>query len=267
MRLQTALLLAVGCAGSALAQAPVVAAGGVLNGASFAKGQPVGPGSLVSIFGTSLSSTTAQFDSVPFSVQLGGVTVTFNGVSSPLRYVSSGQINAYLPWEVLPAGSTSATVNVVVNNGGMSSAPVAVQVASVAPGIFSIPPGAGYAAAVNLGDGSIPAPAGAIPGYPTHPAKPGDAILVYVNGLGAVNPPVANGAASLDATRYTVAAPSVLINGVSAQVLFSGLSPQFPGVNQINFIVPQVGPGDSLPIQLSVNGIVTPNTVTIAIGQ
>ena len=39
---------------------PSVAAGGVLNGASFATGQPVAPGSLVSIFGSDLASTTPR---------------------------------------------------------------------------------------------------------------------------------------------------------------------------------------------------------------
>ncbi len=62
-----------------VAQTPTVAAdNGVVNGASFAKGQPVSPGGLVSIFGTGLVSSLATADTVPLSNNLGGVTVTFS---------------------------------------------------------------------------------------------------------------------------------------------------------------------------------------------
>ncbi|HEV2447630.1 MAG TPA: hypothetical protein VGS58_16985, partial [Candidatus Sulfopaludibacter sp.] len=50
-------LLAAGLA--AYAQQPVVAAGGVLNAASNAKGVAVSAGSLVSIYGTALASSVA----------------------------------------------------------------------------------------------------------------------------------------------------------------------------------------------------------------
>jgi uncharacterized protein (TIGR03437 family) len=60
--------------------------------------------------------------------------------------------------------------------------------------------------------------------------------------------------------------PVVLIGGVQAQVAFSGLSPEFPGVNQINVVVPQgVTPGNAVPLQLQVGGITSTDQVTIAI--
>ena len=82
--------------------------GGVLNGASFAKGQPVSPGGLVSIFGTGLVSKLATADTIPLSNSLGGVTVTFADLpAAPLLAVVPGvpgqsddQINAQLPWEI-----------------------------------------------------------------------------------------------------------------------------------------------------------------------
>src|SRR6266852_4653715 len=83
-------------------QTPVVVDGGVINGASFAKGQAVAPGSLVSIFGSQLATGMAVADTIPLSNSLGNVTVTFNNVPAPLTFVSPGQVNAQLPQSVLP---------------------------------------------------------------------------------------------------------------------------------------------------------------------
>lgn len=249
----------------ALAQTPAVAQGGVLNAASFTKGQPVTPGSLVSIFGTNLASGLSQAGSIPLSTALGDVTsVTFNNIVAPLLFVSPGQINAQLPWEV-PA---SGTATVVVNRATGSSAPASLQVGSASPGIFSVQFGVGQAIAINL-DSSLAAPVGSIPGIPTHPAKAGDTIVILGTGLGAVSPPAQTGNSSLDALRSTTATPVILIGGVpSAAVPFSGLTPQFVGVNQINVVVPQGAPvGDKVPLQIQLGGITTTDQVTVAISQ
>lgn len=91
MKLLSLLLLALAGATSSFAQTPTVLDGGVLNGASFSKGQPVAPGSLVSIFGTGLASKLATADSIPLSTNLGGVTVTFADLPpAPLLAVVPG---------------------------------------------------------------------------------------------------------------------------------------------------------------------------------
>jgi uncharacterized protein (TIGR03437 family) len=251
------------CVGVVQAQ-PSVAPGGVLNGASFIKGQPVAPGSIVSIFGSNLSSGLQIADSVPLSTSLGGVTVTFNDTTAPLYFVSSGQINAQVPYEVQPG-----SVNIVVKN-GTSSSPVAFDLAPAAPGVFSIPIGVGNGIIINL-DGSLAAPSGSIPGYPTHPAKGGDVVIVLATGLGATNPQAITGHDSLDVTRFTMGNPTVLVGGVAipqANVQFSGLAPQFPGVYQLNIKLPDtVATGDKVPFQIQMNGITSTNQVTMAISK
>src|SRR5580698_2910605 len=132
MRPLTLSILAAFAMSLAAYAQPSVASGGVLNGASFATGQPVAPGSLVSIFGTNLASTSSAATSVPLSTSLGGVKVTFNNIAAPLNYVSGGQINAQMPFEL----TGSSTAQVVVTNNGVASAPQSLQVVSVAPGIF-----------------------------------------------------------------------------------------------------------------------------------
>ena len=66
------LLVSLAGAMIASAQTPTVVDGGVINGASFAKGQPVSPGGLVSIFGTGLVSKLAKPTPFPCPAALVG---------------------------------------------------------------------------------------------------------------------------------------------------------------------------------------------------
>jgi uncharacterized protein (TIGR03437 family) len=253
------LLLVPFAIGAGFAQMPVIPAGGTVNGASFAQGQPIAPGSLASIFGTQLASSTAFADSVPLSTTLSDASVTFNGIPSPLYFASSGQINAQVPY-----GITSGSANVVVTRGGVASQPQPVVINEVAPGIFTA---SGYAIAYfgaqgpNFGD--FAAPVGTFPN--SLPAHPGDVLTVYATGLGAVTPSVQDGHDSSDQLRNTVVVPTVLVGNVPAQLLFSGLTTQFPGVYQLNITVPQVPTGDKVPIQIQMNGVTSPASAIIAV--
>jgi uncharacterized protein (TIGR03437 family) len=264
MRIRAFALMIV-IAGLALAQAPIVTPGGVVNGASFVSGQPITGGSLVSIFGSNFASAIAGADSIPLSTSLGGVTVRFvNGNTStpaPLLFVNSTQINAQVPWNLIPP-NTSQNVSVVVTTGAGSSTPVSVAAGPFSPGIFSV----GTLAAAQNVDGTLAQPAGSIPGAVTHPAKIGDTIIIYATGLGAVDSPITDGDIPKKLTN-TRTVPIVLIGGVSAHVSFSGLSPQFVGVNQLNVEVPTVATGNSLPLQIQVGGITSPSSITMAVSQ
>jgi uncharacterized protein (TIGR03437 family) len=241
----------------------VVSSGGVSNAANGLA--TVTPGSLVSIYGTNLAAGLAQADTIPLSTTLNSVSVTFNGVAAPLLFVSGGQINAQLPWNVLSSGTTG-TANVVVTRNGTPSAAQSFPVGPFSPGIFAIN---NIAVAINP-DGSIAAPAGAIPGISTKPAKVGDpgGLVILCTGLGAVNPAAVSGAASLDALRTSTTTPTVLVGGQPATVVFAGLSPQFVGVNQINVALPAGTPtGNAVSLQIQVGGVTTSNSVTIAVSN
>jgi uncharacterized protein (TIGR03437 family) len=258
-------LLAISLASAILqAQTPAIASGGVLNGASFTKGQGVAPGSLVSIFGTELSAGLTQNDSVPLSTALSNVSVRVNNIPAGLYFVSPGQVNAQIPWDVLPSSGSSGSVNVTVARSGATSQPEPVNIVPVAPAVFYLPDSGGWAIAINA-DGSLAAPENAIPGVATHPAGAGDGLQILATGLGAVDSPIANGAASLDKLRRTVVVPLVLIGGQSMPVAFSGLSPQFPGVNQVNITIPQGAPTGTLPLQLQAGGITSPDAAKVAL--
>ena len=268
MRIQVFLLvLAMSCV--AFAQPPSIANGGVLNGASFAAGQPITVGSLVSIFGTNLASAMAQADTIPLSNNLGGVTVQWaNGnttVNAPLVFVAGSQVNAQVPWGLVPAGATQ-NVSVTVTSDSGTSTPAQVTVGPFSPGIFTAGPPTFYAIAQNV-DGTLVQAVGSIPGLVTHPAKAGDTIVIYATGLGPVDNTPADGGIPSVLTR-TLTMPIVLVGGMQAQVAFSGLQPQFVGVNQVNIVIPATAPtGNAVPLQIQMGGITSPNNVTIAISQ
>ena len=258
---------------AAFAQTPVISNGGVLNGASFTTGQAVAPGSLISIFGTNLASTTAAASTVPLSTTLGNVNVSLGGTAAPLLFVSHSaangdQINAQLPWEA--AGQSS--VQAVVTNGSTASAGVSVPVTTAAPGLFYFTAGSSlYAIAYGNSDGQFAVATGAVAGLTTHPAKINDpsTLVLLCTGLGPVNPPLQTGHAVEDGKAHTTATtPTVTVGGVPAQVVFSGASPQFVGVYQINIIIaPGTPTGNNVPVQIAMNGITTSNQITIAVSN
>jgi uncharacterized protein (TIGR03437 family) len=69
-----------------------------------------------------------------------------------------------------------------------------------------------------------------------HPAKPGETLLIYCTGLGAVSSPPPDGAAGNG--QPTIITPTAMIGGAKATVSFSGLAPGFVGLYQINADVP-----------------------------
>ena len=264
------LLLSISlCVGTLAAQTPVIVDNGVVNAASFAAAQAVAPGSLVSIFGDNLASTLASASSVPFSTELGGVSVTFNGVPAPIRNTIPGsptsrsQINTQIPWSAL-AGATDGNFPVVVTRGGVASAPKQVPLNQVGPGIFSVPAGVGMAIAVTP-DGSIAAPAGAFANLKCRPAKRGEGVFFYANGIGPVDPPVADGADSLGELRKATMPVTVIIDGISVTPFFAGMAPEFPGVNQINFHIPQEARSGMVSLRIQVGGVTSPDQVTITV--
>ena len=270
MRRLSILSAILAVAGLSSSAQPVISSGGVLDGAGFIVGQAVAPGSIVSIFGTGLATSLLQGDTVPLSTlptNLGGTQVTMNGIAAPLYFVSGGQINAVVPWDVLPQGQTSGSTNVVVSLNSVNSVAQVVNIGQFSPNIF-FDHASSFAIAINS-DGSLAAPAGAIPGYPTRPARAGETLILYANGLGPVNPAVANGtpagAPASPELRRTVNVPAVLFGGVAVTPAFSGLTPQYAGVNQINVVVPAGVSGNAVPLQLRLGGITSSDKVVIAV--
>ena len=244
-----------------LAAPPVVSAGGVLNGASYKA--PVAAGSIVSLFGLNLAAAPQAAAGLPLPVVLGATTVRVNGVAAPLFFVSPKQINFLMPWELL--NQSEATITVTAD--GQTSAAQTVKLAGSAPGIFSInSQGTGQGSVLIADTGELAAPAGGVFATPARPAKPGEPVSIFCTGLGDVSNRPPSGIAALAAPlSTTLAITGVTIGGLPALVTFSGLSPGFAGLYQVNAQVPQgVRAGDDVPVVVTIGGA-NSNPVTIAV--
>ena len=114
----------------------------------------------------------------------------------------------------------------------------------------------------------------------SRPATTGDVLTIYATGLGAVDPPIEDGANSCQPNsqclpdfsnlvlRRTIETPGITIGGVQVpqeNVLFSGLAPEFVAVNIVIIELPAgIAPGDAVPINISIGGNSSPPGVTIA---
>jgi uncharacterized protein (TIGR03437 family) len=250
---------------------PSVNDNGTVNNASFAPGtNPIPAGTIAAIFGTALNdgseNSNSSFDgSGKLLTTLGSASVTFNGVAAPMFSSFPGQLNVQVPEEV--AGSSSASVVVTVN--GQTSPARTVPIGASLPGIFTIPPGGTGQGAVQVANTVIfAAPAGSIPGQQARPANRGEFITIFCTGLGAVsNPPGTGRPAAGNPLSNTTATPQVTIGGVPATVSFSGLSPGFVGLYQVNAQIPAASAtGNAVPLVLTMGGVQS-NTVTIAIAD
>jgi uncharacterized protein (TIGR03437 family) len=229
-------------------RAPLVAPGAVVNAASY-EGAVVSPGGYVSIFGVKLADNTGQAGSVPLPTDINGTKVTLAGRDLPLNFVGDGQVNALVPYDL----TINTQHQLVVQRGAALSVPEAVVVAPAQPAIYTQnQSGSGPGVIVN-GVTNVLNTAAA-------PARAGDVLTIYANGLGAVNPPVPLGAAAPPAgpLSRTVNPVTVRIGGIAVQPQFAGLAPGFPGLYQINVQVPAgVTPGDAVPVTIEVAGQVS----------
>jgi adhesin/invasin len=236
-------------------KSPVLAA--AVSGASFAANTPLAPGSIISLFGVDLANGAAGAGVIPLGGTLAGASVVMAGRVLPIIYSSTGQINA-----VVSAGINFNTrQQIVVQRDITLSVPISVDVASAEPAIFGYPfPGD------PPNQGAILNAVSYVPAHPATPATAGDILAIFCTGLGAVNPAVPDGAgAPSSPPAATVATPSVSIGGRPAKVPFSGLSPGFVGLYQIDVIVPDgITPGNQVPVVLSIAGQTGP-AATIAV--
>jgi len=237
---------------------------GVTNAAGFVGG-PISPGTVVSLFGENLAGEIAGATSVPLPRNLDGVEVWFNNIPAPLFFVSSGQINAQVPWElqdpVVPYEvDTARTVQVAVKRNGLVSQGVTLDLEPFRPGIFTIA-GAGPVV-VNNRTGRVVTAA--------EPARKGDTLIIYASGLGAVGPRAGTGEPSPGGPLAVGTFPVTGLfvggeNEVVVPVAFSGLAPGFVGVFQVNLQVPQNAPTGRVTLFLQSAGFGRSNAAEITI--
>jgi uncharacterized protein (TIGR03437 family) len=225
----------------------------------------VAPDSIVSIFGANFATATAQAGPLPLPTSLGGVSVKVRdsaGVDrdAALVYVSPTQINLVLPTGVAPGQAQFTIATAAVTQPQLTTG----LIQKVAPTLFSM-----------NGNGTGVAAATAIRVQVANPQLRGPVPVFQCNNAGSacVSVPMDVG---LDAPVYisfyatgirnlsSLANVSVTIHGMPVPVQYAGLQSQFPGLDQVNVLLPLGlrGSGESdvvLTVDWQVSNAVTVN--------
>jgi len=216
---------------------PAISPGGAVNAASFKA--KVAPGSLFSVFGSDLATSTASVKALPLETSMNGTSVTVGGKPAPLVFVSPGQVNAQVPYEVAEAEN----VPVVVTVNGASSLAATVSVIAAAPGVFQF---GTNRAVVQNSDYTV--------NNTDNPAAVGSYVVAYLTGSGRVDNPVATGsAAGSDPLSRPRAAVSATVGDQPVEIAFVGLAPGFVGLTQMNLKIPNLAAGN-YSLVVTVNG-------------
>jgi len=185
---------------------PAINGNGVVNASSNQVGQGLAPGSYISIYGTSLADALVFSPTLSLPVSLGTVSVSFDGggLSLPghLSFVSPGQVNVQIPWEFQGQSSVQMTVWV----GYIPSAVYTVPLNTYSPGIFEFSDNGHLSAAATDANGVVFTQA--------NPAKRGQTIVLYVNGLGPVDHQPPSGEPTIVPARLCSAAVVLVKRGL-----------------------------------------------------
>ena len=187
-------------------------------------------------------------------IQCAGTTVSFNGAPAPVIYTWATQVAAIVPYSL---SGTAAQVTVTYQ--GQTTPGFAVNVASVAPGLFTLDStGKGQAAAINQ-DGSI--------NTAGHPAPTGSYLSLFATGEGQTSPQGVDGKPAQVPLPLPLAPVTVTIGGRTVTPQYAGGAPgQVAGLMQINVQIPSgIQTGNAVPVTVQVGSASTQAGVTIAI--
>ena len=231
----------------------------IVNAADFIAG-PIAPGEIITLGGTNIGPpTSASFtltssNTVPTT--LGNTQVLFDGLAAPLLYVSSGQVNAIVPYEI--AGRVTTSVQVSYN--GVLSNALPTNVQPTAPGIFT-------ASSSGTGQGSILNQNNTVNG-PSNAAAKGSVVQIFGTGEGQTTP--ANTTGTVNSTSFAhwtlQTVVSATVGGIPAAVNFAGEAPGLvAGVAQFNVVIPPNAPSGALQILVTLGSGTSQAGATVSV--
>ncbi len=249
---------------AALDRLPAPSSLSSVSAASFA-GANLATESIVAAFGTGLATAVQTASTLPLPTSLAGTTVRVRDSAgterlAPLFFVAPAQINC-----LIPPNTTAGAATITVTSGDGRVSVSTVQIAAIAPGLFSAnASGQGIAAAVALrvkADGSqVYEPISRFDqeqnkyvALPIDLGPASDQVFLVLYGTGI-------------RFRSSLSGVAARIGGVDAQVLYAGLVDGFVGLDQVNLRVPRslAGRGEA-DIVITADGMTT-NTVLVNIG-
>jgi uncharacterized protein (TIGR03437 family) len=224
-----------------------------VSAASYA-GDALAVESIVSAFGSNLAMTTQGATALPLPTVLGGTSVKVVDSAgaerqAPLYFVSPTQVNYQVP-----PGTALGPATIKITNAEAGTYAGSVEIVSVAPGVFSADGTSPGLAAANVlrvrVDGSqsyepvarLEPVQNRIVAVPIDLGPEGDQVYLLLYGTGIRK-------------RSSVAGVRVSIGGTDGTVSYAGPQAEFPGLDQVNALLPRSlrGRGE-VEVALTVDG-------------
>ena len=212
------------------------------------------PGTITAAFGTEMAAGTEAAASLPLPTKLGSTRVLVNGQAAPLFFVSPNQINYQIP-----VGTQPGDVEVIVERDGSAKSRELIQLRSAAFAIFTQDQTGTGTGAIIDGRSSRNGP------FSVHTNTGEQTILaLYGTGLGEA------GSRSFVSNRV-----HVYVGGIEAKISYAGPQPDFAGLDQINFELPEaVADHGTLPVTIKIDDqssnsatldVVTADTASVSV--
>jgi uncharacterized protein (TIGR03437 family) len=234
-----------------LDKVPFIAPAGVQNAAASTPSSKVAPGSIIAIYGQSLAPSLEVGPVNPLQQAINGVTVSVNDMILPLLFVSPGQINAQVPWE-LPDGNYTMEIHSL----GQPDVTGTFSVARNAPGLFTQTVDSIQYAIAFHDDGSLITP--------SSPAKSGETVALLGTGLGPFKGELIDGFFPSDPPPVLSDSVKITAGTHSPTTVWAGAAPGYTGLALAKFEVPTGATAATLPVTISVNGVKS-NTVMLPV--
>ena len=191
----------------------------------------VAAGEIVALYGTDLCADPASANPT-LPDRIAACIVQVDGVNIRLYYGSALQVNAVLP-QTLAVGTHQMVVQRYTDTGykqlASQSQAFPFTVDRVAMAFLERKDGATVKLLAQYTDGGLAGSA--------RPLRPSDAIALYLTGLGRKAQTFAEGAAP-KTTSAAVETIQIVVQGQTAKVLYAGVQPQYPGLDQITLLLP-----------------------------
>jgi uncharacterized protein (TIGR03437 family) len=217
----------------------------VVNAADFSSS--IAPGGLISVFGEQLSPVNLATKEVPLPTALADSCLTVNGLPVPVLFVSPGQVNAQIPFEMI------GDVAMVLRTPGGVSDNFNLTILPGAPAVFraNLPQIGAVPVIVRNSNGKL------VTG--SDPVHRGDALIIWATGLGQTTPAGQTGLPSPSKPLASALnTPQVTLGNMDLPLIYAGLAPHYVGVYQINVRVPRNAPmGLSVPLVINQGGVST----------
>ena len=253
------------------APSPMITSDGVQGAAlSVPPVQALSTGGIATVFGTNFASNTT-FQSVAAGdlvngqtpVNFLGVCVLVAGTRAPIFGASSTQVNFQTP---LLGSAASASVQVVTGCDSatpLNSNTLNVPAQNATPEFFHFANntnGNNPVAATDSISGAYLVAASRFPGSGFTPAYPGEYVTIYGTGFGATNPSFAPGVFPTQGASL-VGTVTVTLGGnalPAADILYAGVTPNSPGLYQLNLQIPADAASGDLPLVINIGGASSP---------